>query len=77
MTLRELSDGYRDSGLTIRQRIRELELAARLETDPDRARALRRRAAELTPMQREMRELARHTAHYYDRRVTRNVKYTV
>ena len=28
MTLRELSDGYRDSGLTIRQRIRELELAA-------------------------------------------------
>lgn len=77
MTLRELSVCYGDSALTLRQRICELEAAARTESDPDRARALRRRTAELTPMLREMRELARHTAHYYDRRVTRNVKYTV
>lgn len=77
MTLRELSAFYRDSELMIRQRIRELETAARAETDCDRVRELRRRQAELTPMLREMRELARHTAHYYDRRVTRNAKYTI
>lgn len=77
MTLCELSVAYRDSGLAIRQRIRELESDARTASDPEHARELRRRAAELAPMLREMRELARHTAHYYDRRVTRNVKYTL
>lgn len=77
MTLRELSTGYRDSERAIRQRIRELETAARAEPDPDRARALRLREAALTPMLREMRELARHTARYYDRRVARNGKYTI
>lgn len=77
MTLLELSAGYRDSERAIRQRIAELEAAARTEPDPDKARALRLREAELTPMLREMRELARHTAHYYDGRIARNVKYTI
>ena len=77
MTLRELSVGYRDSEHAIRQRIMELEAAARTESDPDKARALRLRESELTPMLREMRELARHTAHYYDRRIARNAKYTI
>lgn len=77
MTLRELSVCYRDSELIIRQRIRELDTAAREEPDRDRARAMRLRQAELAPILREMRELARHTAHYYDRRVTRNAKYTI
>lgn len=77
MTLRELSVCYRDSEVAIRQRIQKLEAAARAESNPDRARELRRREAELAPMLREMRELARYTAHYYDRSVTRNAKYTI
>lgn len=77
MRLRELSIFYQDSETAIRQRIRELERDARRESDPDRARALRRRQSELAPMLREMRELARHTAHYYDRSVKRYAKYTL
>ena len=39
----------------------------RQESDLETARSLRRRVAELLPLWQEARDLARLTAHYYDR----------
>jgi len=68
MTLMELSALYTDSAVAIRTRIRllERELALR-PADPEALRALRARIDALTPLLREMREMAFLTAHYYDR----------
>jgi len=68
MTLIELSALYTDSAAAIRARIRLLEgELARRPTDPEALRALRARIEALTPLLREMREMAFLTAHYYDR----------
>ena len=68
MTLLELSVQYADGAAAIHTRIRELEQLEQLQTDPVCAQALRRRILELTPLWRDMREMTRRTAHYYDRR---------
>ena len=67
MTLIEISALYTDSAAAIRTRIclLEKELALR-PADPDTMRALRARIDALTPLLREMREMAFLTAHYYD-----------
>ena len=44
------------------------------EGDPERVQALRRRQQELRPLLQEARELAEHTAHYYDRGYIRREK---
>ena len=44
---------------------------------PERVRALRRRQQELRPLLLEARELAEHTAHYYDRGYIRREKYRI
>lgn len=44
---------------------------------PAAAQALRQRIAELTPLLREMRELAVLTAHYYDRSYHKHERYTL
>ena len=49
----------------------------RLPLSEETARSLRRRVAELLPLWQEARDLARLTAHYYDRGYYRNEKYTV
>ena len=67
-TLLELSIQYADGAAAIHTRIRELEQLERIQTDPVCAQALRRRILELTPLWRDMREMTRRTAHYYDRR---------
>lgn len=68
MTLLELSIQYADTAAAIHTRIRELEQLERIQTDPVCAQSLRRRIVELTPLWRDMREMTRWTAHYYDRR---------
>lgn len=77
MTLTEMSGLYRDSAAVIHQRIADLRLAVRQEEDPETARLLRQRIAELVPLLRESRELAILTAHYYDRSYHKHERYTL
>lgn len=67
MKLVELSPLYEDSARRIQTRMEELRLRLRTTDDPDSVRRLRRRLTELQPMLRQCRQLARLTAHYYDR----------
>lgn len=68
MTLLELSAVYAEGAERIHHRMLELRLALSEAADPVEAEALRRRLRELLPMWRDMREMTRRTAHYYDRR---------
>lgn len=77
MTLREMSVLYTDSAAVLHARIAELRLAAREEQDQEAARRLRLRIRDLTPLWREMRELAALTARYYERGYRRHEKYTL
>ena len=77
MTLLEMSVLYAESADKLRGRIAQLRAAERAETDPETARRLRQRAESLRPLLREARELAEHTAHYYDRRYIRREKYRI
>ena len=54
-----------------------LSSQALTEGDPERVQALRRRQQELRPLLQEARELAEHTAHYYDRGYIRREKYRI
>ena len=75
MTLLEMSVSYADSAARLRLRITELQAALRQSKDPDAIRCLNRRVDALTPLLREMRELADLTAHYYDKRYHKHDKY--
>ena len=77
MTLWELSLVYQENARRLRARIRELQAAERIQSDPDAAWGLRRRIAALVPLLKEAQELATLTAHYYDRSYYRNGKYTL
>lgn len=77
MTLLELSVQYAASADAIHGRIVELRAAARVQPDPEAARALRLRIQTLTPLWREARELAALTAHYYDRSYHKHERYTL
>ncbi|MDD3346395.1 hypothetical protein [Oscillibacter sp.] len=66
MTLIELSFLYADSAAIIYNRMQELRRQA--QQDLEHARALERRIEELLPLWRDMRDMTRRTAHYYDRR---------
>ena len=65
MTLLEMSVQYAERAAAIR--ITMLRGMERQESDLETARSLRRRVAELLPLWQEARDLARLTAHYYDR----------
>ena len=67
MTLLEMSVQYAERAAAIRERITMLRGMERQESDLETARSLRRRVAELLPLWQEARDLARLTAHYYDR----------
>lgn len=71
MTLQELSPQYARQAETVARRLRELRQQELAEGDPQVAQTLRQRQQELRPLLREARELAEHTAHYYDRRYIR------
>ena len=61
----------------VSRRLRELRQQALTEGDPERVQALRRRQQELRPLLQEARDLAEHTAHYYDRGYIRREKYRI
>ena len=67
MTLLELSAVYAEGAERIGLRILELR-TAQAGVDPAEAEALDRRIRSLLPMWRDMREMTRLTAHYYDGR---------
>ena len=67
MTLLEMSVQYAERAAALRSRITVLRGLARQETDAEAAKALRGRAASLLPLWQEARDLARLTAHYYDK----------
>ena len=67
MKLAEMSPLYEDSARRIQVWMEELRLRLRTTEDPDSVRCLRQRLTELQPMLRQCRQLARLTAHYYDR----------
>ena len=77
MTLLELSALYDESATRIRVRMAQLRADAKEQTDPAAAQALRQRIAELTPLLREMRELAVLTAHNYYRSYHKHQRYTL
>ena len=77
MTLLEISQGYREAAVPLRQRLRQLRLQLAQAEDPEEIWNLKRRIAELTPMLTQVNELAELTEHYYERGYYRNGKYTL
>lgn len=77
MTMQELSPQYARQAEAVSRRLRELRQQALTEGDPERVQALRRRQQELRPLLQKARELAEHTAHYYDRGYIRREKYRI
>ena len=77
MHMEQLSAAYHEADEAITARIRELNEQIKVSDDPEEIDKLRRRIAELRPLQREARELADLTAHYYERGYRRNGKYTL
>ncbi len=77
MTLTELSADYEVSARLLRDRLKLLRQLLRETRDPEQQWQLKRRIAELTPLLTEMNELAKLTAHYYDRGYWRNEKYRI
>lgn len=77
MTLKELSECYREAAAMLRERIWLLRIERVGMQDPEKLWEINRRIAELTPMLTEMNELAELTEYYYDRGYWRSEKYTV
>lgn len=77
MTMKELSESYRQSAELLRNRLRLLRAQRSQEKDPEEQFRLERRIQDLTPMLTQMNELAELTEHYYDRGYWRGDKYTV
>ncbi len=77
MTLLELSAEYEASAELLRQRLRQIRQELKTATDPEEIWHLRRRQAELTPMLTQVNELAKLTAHYYERGFWRDRRYTL
>ena len=77
MTLAEMSVQYGGSAAAIHGRIAELRDLERAAEDPEALFCIRGRIRELTPLWREARELAKLTAHYYDRSYHKNERYTL
>ena len=67
MTLAQLSPYYQESADLIGTRLKELRTERRQTEDEAYQKSLDRRILELKPIYTECRELARLTAHYYDR----------
>ena len=76
MTLKELSETYREAAKPLRARLKQLRMELVTETDPQIAFCLKTRIAQMTPILTQLNELADLTEHYYDRGYWRNEKYT-
>jgi len=77
MKLADLSDGYRQAALPLRDRLRLLRQALKAADTPQRRAALRHEIALLSGIMTQCRELTELTAHYYERGYWRNDKYTL
>ena len=77
MTLAQLSIGYEEAAVPLRNRLRQLRQTLATATDPEEIWHIKRRIAELTPMLTQVNELAELTAHYYERGYYRDKKYTL
>ena len=77
MTLKELSQCYREAAVPLRARLKLLRGQLAAADDPEQIWHLKRRIAELTPLLTQMNELAELTEHYYERSYYRNAKYTL
>ena len=75
MTLYQMSFVYREDALRFRMRITVLREQAKAA--PTKEERLKRRILELQQLQRQSRELAELTRHYYERGYYRNEKYTL
>ncbi len=71
MTLYELSLEYQQTAAGLRRRIVELERASREAEDDDRRLQLEGRIRPLRSMYRDVRAVARHLEHYYEKHVPR------
>lgn len=76
MTLAELSEQYSASALLLKQRLRQLRAEAAAASAEERQN-LAHRIYVLSKIQNQMYELARLTAHYYERGYYRDRKYTL
>ena len=77
MTLAQLSIGYEEAAVPLRNRLRQLRQTLATATDPEEIWHIKRRISELTPMLTQVNELAELTAHYYKRGYYRDKKYTL
>ncbi|MBQ3357048.1 MAG: hypothetical protein IJG45_08080 [Oscillospiraceae bacterium] len=77
MRLAELSEGYRQAALLLRDRLRLLRKELKDASDPQRRASLRHEIALLSGIMTQCRELKELTAHYYERGYWRNDKYTL
>ena len=77
MTLKELSEGYREAAGMLRARLRRLRQMKKETDDSETLWHIQREIAELTPILTQMNELAELTARYYERGYWRNEKYTL
>lgn len=77
MRLAELSEGYRQAALLLREKLRILRLELKAADDPQRRAVLRHEIALLSGIMTQCRELAELTAHYYERGYWRDDKYTL
>ena len=77
MTLKQISEGYRQAAVPLRARLRQLRQMLAVAEDPEEIWHIKRRIAELTPMLTQMNELAELTEHYYERGYWRSEKYTL
>ena len=71
MTLYELSMEYARTAADLRRRIVELEHASREEGDEGRRHQLEGRIRPLRSMYRDVRAVARHLEHYYEKHTPR------
>ena len=77
MTLLELSVQYHAQAAALRERVAQLRARQERSWDENERLQLADRIRLLQAMQREARELAALTEHYYERGHWRNVKYTL
>ena len=73
MTLYELSQEYEQTAAELRRRILELEQASRKVPDEGQRLQLEGRIRPLRSMYRDVRAVARHLEHYYDKYVPRRI----
>ena len=71
MTLYELSLEYARTAADLRRRIVELEQAGRTAQDEEERRQLEGRTRPLRSMYRDVRAVARHLEHYYEKHTPR------